>query len=899
MATSSGTGIEIPIVDSSDEEVILKTKMIKPDTSNWVQWSCQMENYLTARRYNDLLIPPSEEVKRSPKFRQKNSSALALLWGCVRTELEGVLLDNKTSFYDTWETLGSICGKNSTVTICKTFYELLSLKYNPETSLQTHIHNFQKICARYNSITADKDLEATFPPKLLGATLIRTAVISRVAIEHSRRQPNEQALFVGSSNKHQKHKWEDQKPRNKGWRNGKRIDRPPVNSGKSDSDKRIKNLERMIEKMQASMKPQSAHLATKKINDTISSDSDAFIVKEEAIYSINTYGNTVPITHQGTLTFKGIKISPVYYAPSGPVNLLSVSQLLDHGIRPVIKNDCFLLKKEQTIVAAFKREGNLFVSKLEAHKTFFTSNNDRDWHVVLGHPSDRYLKHLMTTNQIKGNILLTKNCEVYQMAKIKNRPHSRALPSSTLAFHWLHVNTLEISPVTDQGVKHVLVIIDDYSRFNRIYLMSQKNQAQTHLMSYINKIYNKVNITPAFVHTDRGGEFDSNSFRQILFKKGIVLERGPPESPQTNGVAERFNQTLLLNIRCLLAQSRIPIQMWTEAAKHSSLLLSLLPHKAIDMNSPQQVLEKIKMNIEEHINLNSLIPFGTKTTVNVKNSKSKLDPRGETLKALTYESHSDGMRFYNQKTKKIRISRDFQLPQIQGKVLIRQNLDNLPTAVMEHESDEVPMTAHDVTSRSQTDETAVQVEENQALGNDKHYQYVPYYSQAPKDISNKVDAQNILKAGRQSTKQPDQYMLADVVPYCKATSDPQEGAQWKEAMKVEFDSLMSHNTGKLVPYPKDSKVIGGMWHLTKKLNKYGEVYRYKARWVVLGNHQEYLLHYFDTWASVGRNESFKIMLSLVVNCQYIPYQFDVETAFLHGEMDTTVYVKQVRGFETK
>ncbi|MBW0553965.1 hypothetical protein O181_093680 [Austropuccinia psidii MF-1] len=272
MATNSGTGIEIPIVDSSDEEVILKTKMIKLDTRNWVQWSFQMEKYLTARQYNNLLTPPSEEAKRSPKFRQKNSSPLALLWECVSTELEGVLLDNKTSFYDTWEALGSICGKNSIVTICETFYDLISLKYDPETSLQTHIHNFQELCAQYKSNTADKDLEATFRP-------------NRVAIEHSRMQPNEQAIFVGSLNKHQKKKWEDQKQRNKGRRNGKKFDRPPVNSGKTDSDKRIENLEKMIKKLQASMKPQSAHLATEKMNDTISSDSDTFIVKEEAIYS--------------------------------------------------------------------------------------------------------------------------------------------------------------------------------------------------------------------------------------------------------------------------------------------------------------------------------------------------------------------------------------------------------------------------------------------------------------------------------------------------------------------------------------------------------------------------------------------------------------------------------------
>ncbi|MBW0520579.1 hypothetical protein O181_060294 [Austropuccinia psidii MF-1] len=90
-----------------------------------------------------------------------------------------------------------------------------------------------------------------------------------------------------------------------------------------------------------------------------------------------------------------------------------------------------------------------------------------------------------------------------------------------------------------------------------------------------------------------------------------------------------------------------------------------------------------------------------------------------------------------------------------------------------------------------------------------------------------------------------------------------------------------------------------MWRLSCKRNEHGEIYKYKAQWVVLGNHQEYMLHYYDTWASVGRNETFNVMLSLVVNFNYIPYQFDIETAFLHGEMDALVYVKQVKGYEVK
>ncbi|MBW0588597.1 hypothetical protein O181_128312, partial [Austropuccinia psidii MF-1] len=90
-----------------------------------------------------------------------------------------------------------------------------------------------------------------------------------------------------------------------------------------------------------------------------------------------------------------------------------------------------------------------------------------------------------------------------------------------------------------------------------------------------------------------------------------------------------------------------------------------------------------------------------------------------------------------------------------------------------------------------------------------------------------------------------------------------------------------------------------MWQLSCKRNEHGEIYWYKAQWVVLGNHQEHMLHYYDTWALVGRNETFKVMLSLVINCNYVSYQFDIETAFLHGEMDALVYVKQVKGYEVK
>ena len=78
--------------------------------------------------------------------------------------------------------------------------------------------------------------------------------------------------------------------------------------------------------------------------------------------------------------------------------------------------------------------------------------------------------------------------------------------------------------------------------------MQHKNESETKILLYILEIVNKTGKTPAIIHTDCGGEFNSNNFKSKLVKLGITIEVGPANSPQTNGLAERFNQTLLVKI---------------------------------------------------------------------------------------------------------------------------------------------------------------------------------------------------------------------------------------------------------------------------------------------------------------------------------------------------------------
>ncbi|MBW0485292.1 hypothetical protein O181_025007 [Austropuccinia psidii MF-1] len=127
--------IPINIEDSSSKEEVIKAKLIKLTRTNWFQWSCQVENYFISKGIDDLFTEATSETKQTAKFRKKNSSAIALLWSSVSTEFEGILLNNKTSFLDCWEALGSACGKNSIIKLSRTLHQLINLRYNPGSSL--------------------------------------------------------------------------------------------------------------------------------------------------------------------------------------------------------------------------------------------------------------------------------------------------------------------------------------------------------------------------------------------------------------------------------------------------------------------------------------------------------------------------------------------------------------------------------------------------------------------------------------------------------------------------------------------------------------------------------------------------------------------------------------------
>ncbi|KAI5316235.1 hypothetical protein L3X38_045411 [Prunus dulcis] len=100
-------------------------------------------------------------------------------------------------------------------------------------------------------------------------------------------------------------------------------------------------------------------------------------------------------------------------------------------------------------------------------------------------------------------------------------------------------------------------------------------------------------------------------------------------------------------------------------------------------------------------------------------------------------------------------------------------------------------------------------------------------------------------------------------------------------------------------YVTGGKTIGVKWVFKTKLNEKGEVDKYKARLVAKGYCQQYGIDYAEVFAPVARLDTIRIVISLAAQKNWVIYQLDVKSAFLHGEISEEVFVDQPPGYEQK
>jgi hypothetical protein len=120
---------------------------------------------------------------------------------------------------------------------------------------------------------------------------------------------------------------------------------------------------------------------------------------------------------------------------------------------------------------------------------------------------------------------------------------------------------------------------------------------------------------------------------------------------------------------------------------------------------------------------------------------------------------------------------------------------------------------------------------------------------------------------------------------------------WLKAMKEEMESMAKNQVWDLVDLPEKVVAIGCKWVYKTKRDASDNVERCKARLVAKGFTQKEDIDYHETFSPVSKNDSFRIIMALVAHFDLELHQMNVKTAFLNGDLEEEVYMKQPEGFD--
>ena len=109
---------------------------------------------------------------------------------------------------------------------------------------------------------------------------------------------------------------------------------------------------------------------------------------------------------------------------------------------------------------------------------------------------------------------------------------------------------------------------------------------------------------------------------ELCRELGIHHEETAPYTPHRNGVAERANRTICERIRSIIAETKLPKELWAELARTVVYLKNRSPTRPLKDKTPFEAL------YGEKPDLSHLIAIGTKALPHIPKSKNqKLDSR--------------------------------------------------------------------------------------------------------------------------------------------------------------------------------------------------------------------------------------------------------------------------------
>ena len=134
--------------------------------------------------------------------------------------------------------------------------------------------------------------------------------------------------------------------------------------------------------------------------------------------------------------------------------------------------------------------------------------------------------------------------------------------------------------------------------------------------------------------------------------------------------------------------------------------------------------------------------------------------------------------------------------------------------------------------------------------------------------------------------------------------EAQASNYWPQYLDAEKEEMVNHQengTWVLVQrhsVPHGAKILRTKWVYDDKKGIDGKIVRFKARLTAMGNFQREGVDYFETYASVMRTKTLRILLQLLnASPEHEMEHWDIKAAFINAPLEEDIWISQPDGHQ--
>ena len=260
---------------------------------------------------------------------------------------------------------------------------------------------------------------------------------------------------------------------------------------------------------------------------------------------------------------------------------------------------CWLMDNSKKVVGKGYKHHRLFLlaaraTLLEQERTNYAASPKLSWdqwHCRYGHISISALRQLEKEGLVSGltidqSSIPSKTCIACTEAKQAHQPFPKEAENRSdtpgervMSDVWGPARVVSIG-----GWKYYISFTDDSVRYVLVLFLRDKGEAPQQINEHTLKIKQRFGKAPMYMRVDNGKELVNEEVKKFCAEEGITIETSAPYSPSQNGVAERFNRTLIELVRAMLIAKDLPSFLWDEAVSHATYIRNRSPTRAHQEN---------------------------------------------------------------------------------------------------------------------------------------------------------------------------------------------------------------------------------------------------------------------------------------------------------------------------